>query len=97
MILFIAIYSCKHSSSNAEIKYGGDIFIANCASCHGVRDGYKNAPTLQTLHTYDSLSLIRKLKVIQSDSIHRGRFPKNSDKVLSSIYTYIKDYFEPRY
>lgn len=97
MVLFIATYSCNRPNSNADIKYGGDIFIANCASCHGVRDGYKTAPTLWTLHTYDSLTLIRKLNEIKSDSLHHGRFPEDSNKVLSSIYMYIKDYFEPRY
>jgi hypothetical protein len=56
-------------------------------------------PGLITFYDYDSLTLLKKLRQIQKDSVH-GSYLKSlnySSKEINSICAYIKYYFKPRY
>jgi mono/diheme cytochrome c family protein len=99
-IFLLQIAGCRNNNSKANIGIGNSIFNQYCSSCHGLKDGgFNNAPGLITLDNYDSLTLLKKLRQIGDDSLH-GSYLKSinySNREVTSIYQYIKNYFKPHY
>ena len=98
-ILLFQATGCIDNNPKGDIAYGSTFFSKSCSSCHAEVDMPDKTPGLITFYNYDSLSLLRKLRQIQKDSVH-GVYLKSvnySTKEINSIYAYIKNYFEPRY
>lgn len=70
-VFLLYFISCKNSDTKADIGYGKSYFMNNCSSCHGRFNGFDNAPSILTMHNYDSLILLKKLRNIKQDSLHR--------------------------
>lgn len=99
---FIFMYqltNCKESNGKENLGYGKTFFNQYCSACHGKNDGFNNAPSLLALNNYDSLTLLKKLRGIKKDSLHNSclKSVKYSNKEITSIEKYIKDYFELHY
>lgn len=95
--LLLIVNGCK-SSKQADIGYGKSYFMNNCSACHGRLDGFKNAPSILTMHNYDSLMLIDKLTHIKQDDFHKNLidYKKYTNIEINSIFKYIKENFEPQ-
>lgn len=98
-IVFFNFLSCSDSDTKADVGYGKSYFMNNCSACHGRYNGFDNTPGMLTMYNYDSLTLLKKLRDIKQDSIHRRYFnsEKYSNKEINSILEFIKEYFEPHY
>lgn len=68
--ILLQFISCNDSHLDASVGYGKRFFLKNCCSCHGMYDGFRNAPNFVNLSKYDSLTLVEKLRSIKRDSIH---------------------------
>jgi mono/diheme cytochrome c family protein len=99
IVFSLQFIQCNESDTKGDIGYGKSFFIKNCASCHQWNNGYKGAPGLLVLNSYDSLTLFNKLHNFKQDSVHGNYFKdlKYTNKEVNSIYKYIRYTFEPHY
>ena len=98
-LLILLITACQGSNTEADIGYGKTFFYKNCTACHNKTEGFRNAPSLLTLKSYDDSVLLKKLYGIKTDSFH-NQFFKNviySEKEVKSVKEYIKNCFKPHY
>ena len=98
-ILSLLLLSCKGSNLKPDIGYGKSYFYKNCSACHSPLMGFKITPSLFTLNSLDSLTLLEKLNSVKKDTRHLNYFDaKNySSKEIMSVNAFIKYFFRTKY
>lgn len=99
LFFLLQFIKCKSSNSKGDVGYGKSFFMKRCSACHGRNDGFNNAPSMLTLNSYDSMTLVKKLTDIKKDSTHSDYLHsiKYSKKEVNSIYKFIRHYYTPHY